>query len=185
MEKLTVTSFTGQDLNRVKSLIDHASGENYLSLEELMQIQNLSSSGGLNPSLLAWVAGELVGVRLSYPPGVWINNVKGLTPASWKVDGSRLGYFKSLFVAEQFRQQGVGKILSQTSLGLLAQLGARAVLCHSWLESPGNSSQLYLQGLGFEPIAQHARYWYDVDYQCVRCRPQKCLCTSVEMIKYL
>ena len=64
-------------------------------------------------------------------------------------------------------------------------MGGKAVLCHSWLESPGNSSQRYLSSIGFESVKEHEKFWYEIDYECTRCGPEKCVCTAMEMIKYL
>ena len=27
------------------------------------------------------------------------------------------------------------------------------------------------------------RFWFEVDYQCVKCAPERCICTALEMIK--
>ena len=94
-----------------------------------------------------------------------------------------MSYFKSLFVSGDYQQQGLGKTLSTKSIELLKQMGAEAILCHSWLESPGNSSQKYLQRMGFTDVTTHEKFWYPVDYHCTRCGPAKCVCTAIEMIK--
>ena len=95
----------------------------------------------------------------------------------------KMSYFKSLFVSGDYQQQGLGKTLSTKSIELLKQMGAEAILCHSWLESPGNSSQKYLQRMGFTDVTTHEKFWYPVDYHCTRCGPAKCVCTAIEMIK--
>ena len=54
-----------------------------------------------------------------------------------------MGYFKSLFIHEDYQGAGLGKTLSHKA-SVLKEMGAHAVLCHSWMESPKNSSQRYL-----------------------------------------
>src|SRR5690606_25552492 len=110
---------------------------------------------------------------------------RGLTPDRWQVKPEQMAYFKSLFVAKKFQAAGMGKRLSLESIELLKKCGAKAVLCHSWLESPNNSSQRYLLKLGFEEIARFPKFWYPIDYVCTRCGPKRCECTAVEMVKYI
>jgi len=158
-------------------------GENYFKHQDLQKILKASQKEGLNSSLLAFQGDTLIGIRLTFSPGQLTVN-KHLTPHEWKVELSKVGYFKSLFISDEHQQRGIGKVLSIKSMDILKNMGGEAVLCHSWLESPENSSQRYLESLGFVKVKDHPNFWYDTDYKCVRCAPSRCLCTSVEMIKY-
>lgn len=185
------------DVPTIKKFTDRWIGQNYFSVPELEQILQLSvarshenSSQQLTASLGAFLDGEMIAVRLSFAPGAWIKKVgRGLTPEIWQqrfgLRPEDVAYFKSLFVAEQHQQLGLGKTLSLESIELLKKMGAKAILCHSWLESPGNSSQLYLQKMGFQDVSKHPLFWNHIDYDCTRCAPDRCQCTAMEMIKIL
>jgi len=185
------------DVPTMKKFTDRWIGQNYFSMPELEEILQLSASGQdknstqqLSASLGAFLDGEMVAVRLSFAPGVWIKKVgRGLSPEIWQqrfgLRPDDVAYFKSLFVAEEHQQLGLGKTLSLASIELLKKMGAKAILCHSWLESPGNSSQLYLQKMGFQDVSKHTLFWNHIDYDCTRCAPDRCQCTAMEMIKIL
>lgn len=174
------------DVKAIKDFTDQNIGKHYFSESEIEEILDLSEVNGKSVSFICEVEGELAGVRLTYAPGTWLEKKgRGLTPKMWKVSSENTGYFKSLFVGAKFQQMGIGKQLSGKSIEVLRELGAEAILCHSWLESPGNSSQKYLMHMGFEAVTDHPRHWYPIDYECVRCAPEKCICTAREMILYL
>ncbi|MBL7664632.1 MAG: GNAT family N-acetyltransferase [Bacteriovoracaceae bacterium] len=178
---MKILEFSSSHIQAVKNFTDRWIGQNYYSLPELKNAY-LYSQGC---SYLAYVDEELAGIRLTYAPGDWIKSQRGLSFHDWKVPSDRVGYFKSLFVAEKFQQLGIGRKLAETSLKQLQKKEAQAVICHSWLESPGNSSQLYLEKMGFVPVKSHPEFWKEIDYLCTRCSPHRCLCTAIEMIKYL
>jgi GNAT superfamily N-acetyltransferase len=187
MQDFEIRPFGPDDIEAVRVFTDLWIGDNYYSTEELETILLYSGWDGLNASFCAWSkTGELAAVRLTYAPGVWIDETtRGLTPELWDVDPQYVSYFKSLFVADQFQQSGLGKTLSWRSIEVLKQMGAKAIVCHSWIQSPGNSSQIYLQRFGFKPVKEHLKFWYPVDYQCPVCAPARCVCTAHEMIYYL
>lgn len=162
----------------VKKFCDQWIGTNYYSVSEVEEL--IEASGGA--SFGAWDS-SLVAIRLTLAPGKWNNIItRGLTPAAWPCEQKDMAYFKSLFVAEDHQAQGLGKQLSTLSLKALKDMGAKAVLCHSWLESPGNSSQKYLKKMGFEEKARHEKFWFPIDYECTRCTPERCVCTAAEMV---
>lgn len=184
---MRIRPMTQADLPAIKRFTDHAIGANYYSDQELGEILKRSESNGRDYSLvLEDEIGAIRGVRITYPPGKWTHGKgKGLTPEKWKVQKSETAYFQSLFVDPELTGHGWGKKLSSAALKMLKEeLGAKAVVCHSWKESPHDSSGRYLRGLGFEVVATHPLYWKDVDYICTRCG-KPCLCTAEEMIKYL
>ena len=170
----------------IKKFTDKWIGENYFIEKDLENILDLSIKDGLNASFLAIEDNELVGIRLTYAPGSWVNKFpQGISPDLWKVEKNEVAYFKSLFIKEDYQGKGLGKKLSNESIKVLLKMGAKAIVCHSWLESPNDSSRRYLKKMGFEKIKEHPLFWSCLDYECVRCTPKKCACTAVEMIKYL
>jgi len=175
------------DSAAIVAFTDQWIGQNYYSLTEIEEILEISRQGKLNASLGAFdEKNNLVGVRLTFAPGTWTQKKgRGISPELWQVRAEQVAYFKSLFVHPDFQQLGIGRQLSQKSIEVLRQMGARAIVCHSWLESPGNSSQAYLNKMGFTPVAEHPKFWHEIDYLCTRCGPARCVCTAMEMIKYL
>ena len=85
----------------------------------------------------------------------------------------RIWLLQKSFVSGDYQQKGIGKSLSDQSIEVLKKMDAKAILCHSWLESPGNSSQRYLQKMGFDSVKEHEKFWYPIDYECTRCSPGK------------
>lgn len=183
MQKIEIISLAKDNLEAVRTFTDRWIGEGYFEAKELEECLDLSQASGLNSSLAALVDGELAGVRITFAPGKWIEKARGASFELWNAPKDRVGYFKSLFVADKFQKRGIGRKLSETSLQTLKEMGAEAVICHSWLESPGNSSQRYLQSMGFEEVKTHPRFWHEIDYLCTRCAPKRCECGAVEMIK--
>ncbi|WP_372651660.1 GNAT family N-acetyltransferase [Halobacteriovorax sp.] len=174
------------DIENILNFTDKWIGKNYFSAEELEELIFLGRTKEINSSYKAESHdGELAGIRLSLAPGEWVNSMRGLSTDLWNVDPKEVGYFKSLFVSDEFQKQGVGRSLSNLSIEQLKKAGAKAVICHSWLESPSNSSQRYLLSMGFSAVKTHKEFWSEIDYHCTKCGPSKCLCTAVEMIKYI
>ena len=169
------------DIDEVVCFFDRWSGKNFYTPEDIKDIIKKSRKA----SFVARVNDEVAGIRLTYAPGDWAEGYQQITPEQWKVDKGEAAYFKSLFVSDDHQKMGIGRTLSTKSIEVLCELGAKAILCHSWAESPGNSSRIYLEKMGFEPVKEHKNFWYEVPYLCVRCKPQKCTCTGVEMIKYI
>lgn len=174
------------DLEGVKKFTDLWIGKNYYSLEELNECYQKSLWNNECVSFIAFNSqNEIVGVRLTFAPGKWTESAKGISPDLWNVDQQKVAYFKSLFIAQKYQKMGIGKELSQLSMNKLLSLGTKAVICHSWLESPNNSSQRYLMNMNFSKVRSHEKFWFDIDYFCTRCGPDRCICTAIEMIKYL
>lgn len=179
----SIRPFRHQDLPQLKEFTDREIGANYYSAEELEKIFTRSQKDGVMCSLLIEdQKGAIKGIRLSYPAGQWeTGKGHGLQPEKWPYPRAETAYFQSLFLSNDLQGQGWGGKVSQEALRLLQQTGAKGVVCHSWKESPNNSSTRYLQKLGFEVIAEHPRYWRDLDYDCTRCGKPPCQCTAVEM----
>lgn len=171
------------DAAAVKEFTDRAIGTNYYSVEELEEIYQKSLKNDVEFTLVLEDKGQIKAVRITYPPGNWQKGKgKGLSPESWQVPFEEVAYFQSLFVDETLTGQGWGKKLSLAAIDLLKTAGvAKAIVTHSWKESPHDSSGKYLRGLGFRLVASHPFYWKEVDYVCTRCG-KPCLCTAEEMI---
>jgi ribosomal protein S18 acetylase RimI-like enzyme len=171
------------DVPEIKEFTDQWIGHNYYGVEELERYIESSRLFELNASLGIWKEGKLQGIRISLAPGRYKEFIKsGLTASAWPCGPKQMAYFKSLFVAKDSQGLGLGSLLSKESLKILEKMGAGGVLCHSWLESPGNSSQIYLKKFGFQEINRHEKYWYPIDYDCTRCSPKRCVCTASEMV---
>jgi GNAT superfamily N-acetyltransferase len=182
-----------KDLGRLKAFTDLAIGAGYYSEAELKDIFQRSSANGVMCSFLLVgdgpataagesSAGEILGVRFTYPPGNWSHGKgEGLSPDHWPQAKSDTAYFQSLFLSDKIQGQGYGSKLSQASIDVLKEIGAKGVVCHSWKESPGGSSTKYLEKMGFQKIKEHPLYWQHVDYNCTRCLKPPCQCTAIEM----
>ena len=179
-----------RDLGRLKAFTDRAIGAGYYSEAELKDIFQRSSASGVMCSFLLvaseeagkFATGEIFGVRFTYPPGQWSHGKgQGLTPDQWPHEKAHTAYFQSLFLSDAIQGQGFGSKLSQASIDVLKEIGAKGVVCHSWKESPGGSSTKYLEKMGFQRIKEHPLYWQHVDYNCTRCLKPPCQCTAIEM----
>lgn len=183
----SIRPLTRADLQPLKTFTDLTIGAGYYSLNELEDILERSQAidaKGINRmcSLLLCNSEDILGVRFTYPPGKWSHGKgRGLSPLAWPHDLKSTGYFQSLFLVDHAQGEGWGVKLSQASIDVLKKLGARGVVCHSWKESPFNSSSKYLEKMGFMKIAEHPLYWADVDYNCTRCLKPPCQCTAIEM----
>lgn len=170
------------DLPNVKSFTDREIGQDYYSSSELEDIFARSRKNGVVCSLVLEKEGEIHGIRLSYPPGQWQKGKgKGLNPERWPHAIEHTAYFQSLFLSAAVQGQGWGGELSKAALELLRATGAKGVVCHSWKESPNNSSTKYLKKLNFKSVGEHPKYWADIDYECTRCGKPPCQCTAEEM----
>mgnify|MGYP003952745703 CR=1 FL=1 len=173
-------------LDDLKRFSDRWIGKNYFTIEQLEKVLELSFIDERSASLLAYDKSDLVGIRITLINPSWQNDFKiGLSFDKWNLEPKKVAYFKSLFIASSFQKMGLGKSLSLSSIKKLKEMGFEGVVCHSWLESPGNGSQIYLEKMGFTKIFNHKNLWYNIDYECIRCRPKRCKCTAIEMIKYI
>jgi ribosomal protein S18 acetylase RimI-like enzyme len=172
-----------EDLPSVVNFTDQEIGAGYYSKQEIDEIFQRSQKGGeMFTLLLADESGAIKGIRITYPPGQWEHGKgHGLEPAKWPHDFNETAYFQSLFLSNDVQGQGWGGKMSMAAIERLKQNGAKGIVCHSWKESPNNSSTRYLQKLGFYVIAEHKEYWKDVNYNCTRCLKPPCRCTAQEM----
>jgi len=180
---LTIRPLLAADLEAVRRFTDREIGANYFSIKELADIFARSSRSGIMYSLvLVDDVGEIHGIRITYPPGSWEKGKgQGLKPECWPHVLKETGYFQSIFLSSSLAGQGWGGRLSRVALEQLRAAGAKGVVCHSWKESPNNSSFRYLKKLGFSLIAEYPGYWQSVPYDCTRCLKPPCQCTAQEM----
>ena len=165
----------------IKKLTDQEIGEDYYSLDELVLKIESSKVENQVSSFVLLDGSDVVGLRLSFPPGKWKQG-KGaeLSPQLWPHPIEQTAYFQSLFISQKWRGLGWGKKLSLKSIEVLKSLGALGIACHSWVESPNNSSRKYLESLNFKRLCQYPNYWKNVEYICPRCG-KPCVCTAEEM----
>lgn len=177
-----ITPLDWKDLPEVQSFTDFAIGKGYYSMPELEEVwQRSQDDNKVMYSLVLRMQGKIRGVRITYPPGKWQHGKgKGLTPEQWPHAKTATAYFQSLFIDPTLTGKSFGKILSLAAIEILRSNKALGIVCHSWVESPNDSSGRYLRSLGFEVIATHPRYWFEVDYICTRCG-KPCVCTAEEM----
>ena len=170
------------DTEAVAALADVLVGLGYYP-PSLVDEYRLRSTDGEH--VQSWVAvdGEaIVAFRFTFPPGRWSEGRgRGLTPESWPAPLEEAAYFQSCFVAEDYMGHGLGRRLANASIDALRANGASLVVAHSWKESPHNSSFRYLTRLGFQPVIEHPKYWFDVDYVC-KLDGKPCRCTAIEMV---
>lgn len=180
MQIVDLDQFT---LAEIKAYTDKNIGEGYYSLDELKNILRKSKKNNVMCSLaLMSEERQLFGVRLTYAPGNWDHGKgRGLKPELWPHLINETAYFQSLFLDSSLQGHGYGAQISLASIEKLKSIGARGIVCHSWKESPNDSSGKYLRKLGFQLIATHLGYWSDVDYVCTRCGKPPCKCTAEEM----
>ncbi len=170
------------DLPALKAFTDREIGAGYYSESEIQDIFRKSQKNGRMCSFLLKSDGEICGVRFTYAPGNWSHGKgEGLTISKWPFPLQDTAYFQSLFLAEKVQAQGFGGQLSARSIEVLKSIGAKGIVCHSWKESPNNSSSKYLEKIGFQVIAEHPLYWQHIDYNCTRCGKPPCQCTALEM----
>lgn len=171
------------DLEKVQAFADAEIGVGYFQAAELEEIYRRSLKDDVMYSLVLEGPGaEILGIRISYPPGRWERGKgRDLNPTAWPHSMGETGYFQSIFIAASLRGQDWGGRMSRRALEILRTGGAKGVVCHSWKESPDNSSTRYLQKLGFVALAEFPLYWKDIDYHCTRCLKPPCQCTAIEM----
>lgn len=181
MSQAEIRLFQEKDILKVKKLTDREIGQDYYSVTELEKAYARSIKDGVNCSFVLEENEMIVGIRLTYPPGQWQRGKgSGLTVHQWPFSLDETAYFQSLFMSQSWQNRGWGKALSMASIDQLKKLRTSGVVCHSWKESPHNSSQKYLLSMGFRLIKEHPKYWYLVDYTCPRCG-KPCECTAQEM----
>ena len=184
---ILVREMTPRDAPHVSSLADVLIGPGYYPVSQVLETLEQSTQGSTVCSHVAVRRDDetLLGFRFALPPGRWRHGRgEGLSPHLWPVALERCAYFQSSYVAFEARGKGIGPRMAEAAVRSLRELGAQAIITHSWKESPNNSSLRYLTRLGFRAVTEYPGYWSQVDYICwLDGKP--CQCTAIEMIKLL
>lgn len=72
--------------------------------------------------------------------------------------------------------------MAEEAIQVVRHLGGKAIVTHSWNESPGDSSGKYLRALGFRKVGVIPGFWGEAAYDCVECNNSPCTCSATEMI---
>ena len=181
-ESKGIVYFTMSDkhLNDVVALGNEVHGENYLSIEELTQFLKRGEKNNLNCCFVAYFENEIVGFRIAFAPTNWQPD-KWCTPNLWPAEPEKMGYFKCNTVSKHHRAKHIGSNLMSLSKKILKQQGAIAGICHTWMQSPGNSAYLYIKKAGGEEVNRHQEKWNLPEYHCSVCHGI-CLCEAAEMV---
>ncbi len=181
-----IETLSSKHKDKFLSFSDLFIGKNYFNENNFNKLLELSTLQNLTASfVLLDTKSEIIGVRVTYVPGKWMNEISMTHLKNINVQNKEIAYFKSLFIHKQHQGKGYGPMLTNKSMQVLKQMGAKAILTHSWLESPNNSSVKYLENMGFQQLGLVKNFWIDFDYTCSGCGLQNCTCTAVEMILML
>ncbi len=183
---MDIRNFTEKDWAAVISLGGRVHGENYLSLREIEKVFFKGLSKGLNCSYVAYDDEKLIGFRLTYAPENWETD-KWCTVNAWGVPLEKVAYLKSITVEEDYRGQGIGTKLLNSSLETVRKMGGVAAVTHIWINSPGGGAMKYFTKAGGHFIKQHKNKWLEdcitSDYRCI-IHGEYCTCSAAEMILY-
>lgn len=183
MSSPTLRAMTLADAEAVSHLADRLAGLDYYPPDLVRAYVDRATTATATTAYVAELDGRMVAFRFAFPPGRWsAGRGRGLSPALWPHPLGATAYFQSCFVDPACTGHGLGGALAQLALDDLRSLGARAVVAHSWKESPHDSSRRYLSRLGFVEVGEHPGYWAEVDYLCSGCRTRPCTCTALEMV---
>ena len=181
---MLIKTFTEKDINQVKKFTDSEIGLGYYTAEELLEncLKSVGDDGSSSSFiLLDEITNQVKGLRLAYPPLKWTHG-KGnlLRPDLWPHPLEKSGYFQSLFISKELQGHGYGPAMSEKSIQVLKNQSALGIATHCWKESPHNSSERYLEKMGFIKIIEHPLYWEKVNYVCPL-DGIPCQCTAIEM----
>lgn len=161
----------------------------------LAVVMSLNELKGLPVGRLfvAKIDGDVVGIlKLNYPGeelSDYEENYISLDKISAKRD--EVGCVVVVAVDAKFQKMGIGKLLMKKGILELEKSGAKAILTHVWMSSPGGASEKLFRSFGFLPIKLHENIWYESSkkmgpkkYSCAVCG-NPCRCNALEMVKYL
>lgn len=164
---------------------DKEIGLNYFDESSLWELYNQSQTHFGSTSFVAYDEEKIVAIRLTRMHGCGWINTKKTNKEKWNANSDKVAYFQSLFVDPAYQNHGLGSQLSLKSIEVLKLAGAEAIVSHSHVESPNNSSFKYLSKLGFKEVKFFKHYWKHIDYFCSACHKNPCECSAIEMILYL
>lgn len=184
VKSVKIEGLSPHHLTQLKDVSDQWIGSDYFSLDSLKQFASPNRDENLSLVLLD-SENQICGFRLTEKFPFESGLINKCHEDLWPFSIQRAAYFKSLFIKPEWTGVGLGLRLSQASIERARQQDFEGIFCHSWKESPHQSSVRYLQKLGFVEIAEHPLFWSDVNYHCTRCGNPPCQCTAIEMIKEL
>lgn len=173
-------TMTTAHINEVVTLANWVHGDNYLSTEEALLFLQRGEKTLTNCCFVAFADNKLVGFRIAFAPGNWQPD-QWCSPHLWPEAPEKIGYFKCNTVHEEYRAKNIGSLLMQLSKDALKTQGAVAGVCHTWMQSPGNSAFLYIKKVGGQQINLHHGKWRLPDYHCPVC-DGLCSCEAAEML---
>jgi len=184
---LTIYPLTPEYFQRVIALGNEVHGDGYLTDEMIEKIYNKSLLNDINCSFVMLDQDRVIGFRLTYAPTKWEMD-EWCSPDLWKLPIEQLCYFKSSTVDSDYRGKGVAKTMLQAAMSAAKDQGAKAGICHTWMQSPGNAAYKYFIGCGGKLLKTYPDRWLEdsyAGYRCVACLPEKyCHCDAGEMILY-
>lgn len=167
-------------LNDVVLLANLVHGDNYLSDIQAEQFLSMGNKNELNCCFVAYIENILVGFRIAFAPRNWKPD-RWCSPHLWPASADKIGYFKCNTVHEAHRAKSIGSHLMQLSKDTLKAQGAVAGICHTWMQSPGNSAYRYIKKAGGQQLKLHHGKWDLPDYECPVC-DKGCSCEAAEML---
>lgn len=180
----SIATMTADYYPQVVQLANQIHGNNYLDLNQLIELHQRGIKKGIDACYVALVASKVVGYRLSYAAGQWPFD-QWCSIKQWPVAPEKMAYFKSVAIAPELQGQGVGTTLLNASINALRQQGATAGLAHIWRESPGNAAERYFTKAGAKLLHVHPDRWLHLSetagYVCPVCG-KRCHCSAAEMV---
>lgn len=175
------------DIPKVLEFTNKWMGKNKFNKSQLRSSLLKSVKDDLCASFIALANNEIVGVKISFAPGEWIDQEDefSLSPHLWNLEKENVGYFKDMIIHTEHLGSEVAVQLSKMAIETQKLMGSQAIVSHSWVESPNNNSKNYLESLDFKPVNLHKNFWFFKEYKCRLCAPRNCECTACEMIKVL
>lgn len=162
-------------------------GENYLNYSCLEEVLKKSIKNDHNSSfcLINYNLEKIIGFRLTYAPGLWINDYKlEIHPEEWGFNPANVAYMKSSCLDPGFLGQGLGRSMLTHAITETKKQNACAAVAHIWLHSPNNSAFKYFSRAGGTVIKRYPNYWSSIHNSqspCKRCG-SNCQCACAEMI---
>ncbi len=182
---LKLVELLQEHFDRVIKLGNEVHGDGYLTQELIEGIAIKGHKDGVNCSFVMLDEEKVVGFRLTYAPTVWTID-QWCTPSLWNLPPEQVCYFKCSTVDANYRGYGVARKMLNASVEAVKKQGAKAGVCHTWMQSPGNLAYLYFTKCGGQQLKLHANKWYQDSvegYQCVVCGVEEyCHCDAAEMI---
>ena len=173
--------------DKVIDLGNEVHGSGYLTQDIIEKIYKKGLKDGINCSFVMLDGEKAVGFRLTYAPTNWQVD-QWCSPDIWKYPIEEICYFKSSTVDEAYRSHGIATRMLNASIEAVKKQGAKAGICHTWMQSPGNAAYLYFTKCGGQHLKTYPNRWLEdsyAGYRCVVCgKDEYCHCDAGEMVLY-